>query len=230
MNKEIAGGVSPLKKRGGKAAKRATRKATGKGMGKSGIGGGYSGRGGYSKSGGGKNPGGYNVHTRFKPRAKPEGPKGGGGDTKETLAKPYSFDKDGNIVINNYNIQNTKGGTKNENININKNENINTNTSNVEKENKEILKSGEEYRTTEATTTSKRKSKGSFLEVWDENENNFQDKWKTQGGFDAWKIKAQKEIDEGYYSETRTVDGKKQKRTWTQKNDESKVYTPWVDA
>ena len=219
----IEGGVSPLKakrqaSRGGKEAGRATAKK-----------GGYlKGRGGYKKSSGtqgtGVNRGGYNVHTRFKPRAKPEGPKGGGGGTtKDAPQKPYSFDKDGDIVINNY--IDGKGGTQSQSQTQTQ-----TQPNNVEKENKEILKSGEQYRTTEGTTTSKRKSKGSFLEVWDANENNFQDKWKTQGGFDAWKIQAQKEIDEGYYSETRTVDGKKQKRTWTQKNDEPKVWTEWEDV
>jgi hypothetical protein len=220
------GGVTPLKKRGGKAARKVTAKATGKG-----VVSGYKGRGGYKKSGGGKNPGGYNVHTRFKPRAKPEGPKGGGGGSDPTSNKPYSFGPDGTIEINNYNIQNTKGGTDNKNENINTN--INTNTSNVEKENEKIienndkLKSGEEYRTTESTTESKRKSKGTFKEVWDANEDNFQSKW---ADFDTWKTQAQKEIDEGYYSETRTVAGKKQKRTWTQEGDGPKKYTPWVDV
>ena len=45
----------------------------------------------------------------------------------------------------------------------------------------------------------KRKSKGSFKEVWAANEDNFQDKWKDKGGYEAWKKQAQKEIDEGYY-------------------------------
>ena len=97
MSEEIVGGVSPLKKRGGKAAKRVTRKATGKG-----VVSGYKGRGGYKKSGGGKNKGGYNVHTRFKPRAAQSGPKGGTGDNgkDKTSDKPYSYDENGGIVIN----------------------------------------------------------------------------------------------------------------------------------
>jgi len=145
------GGVTPLKKRGGKAARKVTAKATGKG-----VVSGYKGRGGYSKSGGGKNPGGYNVHTRFEPRKKPEGPKGGGGSTGPGSNKPYSFDENGDIVINNYNIQNTKGGT-NKNENINTNTNTNTNNEKPEndkiKENEDRFGKGWEYRHTPGKTT-----------------------------------------------------------------------------
>ena len=92
----IIGGVSPLKakrqsSRGGKHAGKATAK---KGT--------YlKGRGGYAKSvgvrgGGGRNVGGYNIHTRFEPRKTPTA-SGVGGTTK--TQKPYSFDKDGNIVV-----------------------------------------------------------------------------------------------------------------------------------
>mgnify|MGYP003134033546 CR=1 FL=1 len=107
------GGTSPIKLRAGKAKSRRGGAEAGKATAKKGN---YlGGRGGYKKSSGaqgtGVNRGGYNVHTRFKPRAKPEAPKGGGGTTKETTPqKPYSFDKDGDIVINNY--IDGKGGTQ----------------------------------------------------------------------------------------------------------------------
>jgi|TARA_B110000211_G_scaffold55385_1_gene61634 hypothetical protein len=221
------GGVTPLKKRGGKAARKATAKKTGKG-----VVSGYKGRGGYKKSGGGKNPGGYNVHTRFKPRAVPAGPKGGGGGdgtTEPKTNKPYSFDENGDIVINNNNYINTNGGTQNQTQSQTQ-----TQTSNVKKENDKIkenndkLKSGVEYRGGEETNT--RKSGGSFTKVWEENKDNFQDKWADKGGFEGWKKKAEEEIAGGYYTETRTVNGKKEKRTWSQKNDEPKVYGPWGPA
>ena len=220
MDKEIVGGVSPLKKRGGKAAKRVTRNATGKG-----VVSGYKGRGGYKKSGGGKNPGGYNVHTRFKPRAKQEGPKGGttAGAKEPTDNKPYTYDKDGKLVIN---INNTNTNTNNNNNNQNQDQ-IQTQTNPVKEEN-DKLNSGVEYRGGEVTNT--RKSGGSFKKVWGENKDNFQDKWANKGGYEGWKKKAQEEIDGGYYSETRTVNGKKEKRSWTQKNDEAKVWTEWGPA
>ena len=96
----IEGGVAPLKarqsSRGGKRAGKAT--ATGKR------------RGGFAKSGGkrgggGRNVGGYNVQTRFKPRAAQPikggvTSGGGGGD------KPVSHGKNGDMIfsptINNY--------------------------------------------------------------------------------------------------------------------------------
>jgi len=108
MSNNIIGGVSPLKarqsSRGGKRAGRATKTAKR--------------RGGFAKSvgkrgGGGRNVGGYNVQTRFQPRAtEPTGGiddiKLGGGGGGE---KPVSFDKSGNMVfsptINNY----VNGGT-----------------------------------------------------------------------------------------------------------------------
>jgi hypothetical protein len=94
------GGVSPLKLRASKAKSRRGGEEAGAATAKKG---GYlKGRGGYKKSSGtegtGVNRGGYNIHTRFKPRAKPEGPKGGVEPTPRK--KPYSFDKDGEIVIN----------------------------------------------------------------------------------------------------------------------------------
>lgn len=92
IDKEIIGGVSPLKarqsSRGGKNAARAT--STGKR------------RGGFAKSkgkrgGGGRNVGGYNVQTRFTP---PAGfaPRGSGGTTI-VPTKPYSFDPEGKMQV-----------------------------------------------------------------------------------------------------------------------------------
>ena len=110
------GGVSPIKKRGGRSAASAT--STGRR------------RGGFSqhKVGGGLNLGGYNVHTRFKPSKKWTPPSSGGttklGDkpTKKSGGggeKPYSFDKDGKLVFSpTINITNNP-------TNINKNANVN---------------------------------------------------------------------------------------------------------
>mgnify|MGYP005825183057 CR=1 FL=1 len=103
-NMNTKGGTSPIKlragsaksRRGGKEAGTATAKGHGK-MGQKWLGG----RGGYKKSSGaqgtGVNRGGYNVHTRFKPRAIPGAPKGG--VEYNPRKKPYSFDKDGEIVL-----------------------------------------------------------------------------------------------------------------------------------
>ena len=233
----IKGGASPTKlraskgksRRGGAEAGKATAKTTSSGMVRKKY---LGGRGGYKKSSGkqgtGVNRGGYNVHTRFKPRAVPAGPKGGGsGTTEPKTNKPYSFDENGDIVINNNNYINTNGGTQSQTQ-------TQTQTNNVEKENEKIkenndkLKSGVEYRGGEKTNT--RKSGGKFTKVWEENKDNFQDKWADKGGFEGWKKKAEEEIAGGYYTETRTVNGKKEKRTWSQKNDESKVYGPWGPA
>jgi len=68
-----------------------------------------------------------------------------------------------------------------------------------------------EYKQDPDTTISKRKSKGTFDEVWDANEDNFQDKWDSK---EDWIKQAQKEIDAGYYSETKTIKGKKYSRTY----------------
>ena len=92
IDKEIIGGVSPLKarqsSRGGKNAARAT--STGKR------------RGGFAKSkgkrgGGGRNVGGYNVQTRFTPPAGFAPP--GSGGTTIVPTKPYSFDPDGKMQV-----------------------------------------------------------------------------------------------------------------------------------
>ena len=102
MNEEIIGGVSPLKKRrtGGVSGKKTTRGGTEAGAATSKKGGYLKGRGGYAKSrgiegGGGQNVGGYNIHTRFVPRKSPTAPKVGSG-----TSKPYSYDKDGELVVN----------------------------------------------------------------------------------------------------------------------------------
>ena len=110
MNIETKGGVSPLKKRrtGGVSGKKTTRGGTEAGAATSKKGGYLKGRGGYAKSrgiegGGGQNVGGYNIHTRFVPRKSPTAPKVGSG-----TSKPYSYDKDGNLIIGNT----PQGGTQ----------------------------------------------------------------------------------------------------------------------
>lgn len=159
----MIGGVSPLKARqshrGGERAAKAT--ATSRR------------RGGFSRSkgkrgAGGRNPGGYNVQTRFTPSVIRPFPSSGGTTTIDTSKKPYEYDKDGKLVMT-------------------------------------------EYKQDPDTTTSKRKSKGTFDEVWDANEDNFQDKWNSK---EDWIKQAQKEIDAGYYSETKTIKGKKYSRTY----------------
>jgi len=97
INKEIVGGVSPLKKkarqssRGGAAAGAATKTAKQ--------------RGGFAKStgargAGGRNVGGYNVNTRFKSRAAWTPPGSGGTATIPDPEKPYSYTPDGELVVN----------------------------------------------------------------------------------------------------------------------------------
>jgi hypothetical protein len=176
-NINIIGGVSPLKARqatrGGEYAGAATRTAKR--------------RGGYGKStgvrgAGGRNVGGYNVRTRFTSRGEWQKPASGG--TTYIPTKPYSFDKDGKVVVNPL--------------------------------------EGYDYRQDPSTTTSTRKSKGTFDEVWAANENNFQAEWDSK---EQWIKQAQKEIDEGYY-DTKTVDGQKWRRSYTKKDaDAEKVYT-----
>ena len=169
MNTNTTGGVSPLKAkrqahRGGPKAAKAT--ATSKR------------RGGFSKSkgkrgAGGRNPGGYNVQTRFTPSVIQPFPGSGGTTTIDTSKKPYTYDKDGKLIMTEYkqdpDTSVTEGG---------------------------------------------RQSKGTFKEVWEANEDNFQDKWVDKGGYEGWKKQAQKEIDAGYYSETKTIKGKKYSRTY----------------
>ena len=147
-NKDIIGGVSPLKarqeSRGGKYAGKAT--ATAKR------------RGGFAKSkgkrgAGGRNVGGYNVQTRFKADKWVPPPSGGvtGIMPMGWMEKPYSYDPEGNLQMT-------------------------------------------EYKQDPDKITPKRKSKGTFDEVWDANEDNFQDKWDSK---EQWIEQAQKEIDEG---------------------------------
>ena len=89
------------------------------------------------------------------------------------------------------------------------------------------IKVGTEYRTLPGEKANK--SKGTFDEVWDANENNFQDEWKDKGGKEAWKKQAQSEIDEGYYVGEGT-DPRDQYRTWKQVNKNSaKTFSEWED-
>ena len=175
-NKDIVGGVSPLKQRqktrGGKYAKKAT--ATSKR------------RGGFAKSkgewgGGGRNVGGYNVQTSF------------------TAGPAWVKPADASI------------GTKIKPKKTIAQELLDT----------ELITEGTRYKEDPdiVTTTTERKSKGSFDEVWDANKNNFQDKWKDKGGKEAWIKQAKKEIKAGYYkSRTKTVAGQKWKQTYQMKD------------
>ena len=89
---------------------------------------------------------------------------------------------------------------------------------------------GYDYKQDPDVTTSKRKSGGTFDEVWNRNDKDFQNKWAAQdvdgdGGFEAWKKQAQKEIDAGYY-DTKTENGKKFRKSYTKKDEDAeKVYT-----
>ena len=166
MNEEIIGGVSPLKRKAGRAKSRRGGAEAGKATAKKGNW--LGGRGGYKKASGkqgtGVNRGGYNVHTRFKPREKPDAPKGGGtGGGDPTSNKPYSYDKDGNIVIHNNNYINTAGGT-------NTNTNINTNTNNVKNENDQINDEfGYRFETEDGETTESMEETNdtSYRSVWE---------------------------------------------------------------
>ena len=97
IDKEIIGGVSPLKQRqksrGGQDAKTATSKSIGQTSAQN--------RGGFAKSkgvrgGGGRNVGGYNAQTRFKVEPWRKPPSGG---TTVIPTKPYSYDADGNMQV-----------------------------------------------------------------------------------------------------------------------------------
>ena len=94
MNTNTTGGVSPLKARqshrGGERAARATATSIR--------------RGGFSESrgkrgAGGRNPGGYNVQTRFTPSVIRPFPSSGGTTTIDTSKKPYEYDKDGKLQM-----------------------------------------------------------------------------------------------------------------------------------
>ena len=239
MNKKIAGGVTPLKLRAGNAKSRRGGKQAGKATAKKGN---YlGGRGGYDKASGkqgtGTNRGGYNIHTRFKPRAVPGGPKGGGGgSTKEpTDNKPYSFDKNGNIVIHNNNYIDTKGGTQ-------------TLTNNVKTEDKKIddnnkLLSGEEYKQEDGVTTTKTvktDKDGNVVKPEDRVCNPaYPAAHGGKGGPGSPECLAYEKhrednpVDRSERKSgtvTTTTGGKKMKRTWTQVPPADRVYSPWEPA
>ena len=83
---------------------------------------------------------------------------------------------------------------------------------------------GSDFKSDPDVTTSERKSGGTFDEVWDANKDNFQDKW---GSKEEWKIQAQKEIDAGYYSETKTVKGQKYQQDWKKVDGEKVITKKW---
>ena len=227
--------VSPLKRkksyRGGTKVKKAAT-ATSKR------------RGGFAKSTATSNKAGYNVQTRFK-YTRGQAPASGSPESPAAPApqKPYSFDKDGNVVVNNY-IDVAGGTNENINKNININENINTNNNPDDKtKTSDKYKSGEEYRTIGG------KTRESYEQVWERKKDKYMTKGqKSRMGTDKNAYNVFANIDEYIdYMERvkeyrKTKEGKewtekniksskerKQKRTWEQKNDEPKVYTPWED-
>ena len=223
----IKGGASPTKLRASKGKSRRGGAEAGKATAKKGN---YlGGRGGYKKSSGkqgtGVNRGGYNVHTRFKPRAVPAGPKGGGsGTTEPKTNKPYSFDENGDIVINNNNYINTNGGTKNENTNTNTN--INTNTSNVKKENDKIKENNDKIRSGTENRTKKGKLP-TYQESWDMDSkgvrtsgdyNTFEDYEKAAI---AWNRK--NGVKTSSYGESRSWEQKQVDGVW-----QDRTYTDWT--
>ena len=149
MENNITGGVSPLKKRGGKHARAAT--ATSRR------------RGGFSSSSSTKNPGGYNVNTRFS-MDKWDPPASGG--TLQVPVKPYSYDtKTGESVIN----QPTDIETGETNIN-------------------RSTEGTPGYWTYKDVTNTE--GLEAYKKVWDANKNDLQGKY--EGDFDKWVGAAEK--------------------------------------
>ena len=97
IDKEILGGVSPLKqkrqsKRGGGSAKKATSSTK--------RAGGFAASKG-KRGGGGRNVGGYNAQTRFKASKWTPPPSGGTRTmTSPPAGKPYSYDPEGRMQVN----------------------------------------------------------------------------------------------------------------------------------
>jgi len=85
--------------------------------------------------------------------------------------------------------------------------------------------SGTEYKQDpDVTTTSgTTESKGTYSEVWKANEDNFQDKWKDKGGYDAW-VKEAKAWNKKQKPQTKTVAGQKYERKYSQEEGKDKVY------
>jgi len=193
IDKEILGGVSPLKarqaSRGGSNAKTATSTTKR--------------RGGFAASegvrgGGGRNVGGYNVQTRFKADKWTPPPSGG---TTVIPTKPYSYDKDGNMKIDptatSIYTDAVKGGTTTEKT-------------------KKTSKSGVEIG---AWNKEEHGGKGpTWDEAWELNLENIQDKYKTIDDYksEQRKIKSgdikgasKQEIESSMYDEkTVTKEGK----------------------
>ena len=212
--KDIIGGVSPLKqvvkaKRGGKAAKAATKTAKQ--------------RGGYGKVTPTTNRGGYNVNTRFKAREAWKAPGSGGSTTKSGTpsaepSKPYSYMPGGGITINNNPT------------------NINTNT--VDKGSGEQTQTQSQSLNQEWVPGTKEEgywketdsgSLESYKSVWNRNKDGIQQKYKTLEDFtkaaeEWWASEAgqnykgkkdreyviTKEATEGYYKTTGGVQSQSQ--------------------
>jgi len=215
------GGVSPIKKRGGRSAAGAT--STGRR------------RGGFGqhKVGGGLNLGGYNVHTRFKPSKKWTPPSSGGttklGDkpTKKSDGgeKPYSFDKDGKLVFSpTININNNP-------TNINKNANVNNPGGGTSSTTTTTENSGY-WENQPIVTKEETKSLESYKSTWERNKDGIKDKYDNYDDYVAaaekwWKSESGQKKKEERKSGSKTtskdnwvwIDGKKTKTTTKEDKD-----------
>lgn len=158
--------VSPLKKRGkrgshasvrgSKYARKATKKGRHGGFGKSkGV-----------KGGGGRNIGGYNVQTRFSPRAAETTPSGGGGVSSGGTSQPYSYDKGGNMVFS-PTINNIIGG------------------GDQEQSQTQSQTQGMEWVPPEYGTRTVNGKLPTYREAWDNNNKDVQDKYDTFEDFEV---------------------------------------------
>ena len=206
-NKEMLGGVSPIKarqsSRGGKHAGKATA-TSGR-------------RGGFAKStgkrgGGGRNVGGYNVQTRFR-ADKWTPPKSGGtmtyptGKPKEEAPapqKPYTYTPEGEMVI-----------TPSVDANANANATATTSTTTETTDPTGYYEDIYEDRT---TTTGGLES---YKSVWNRNKDNIQGRFSSYDDF-------VKEADRWWDEEA--SEEQKQKRNKTTKTERVKVGERWVET
>ena len=176
MNKKIIGGVSPLKKlviKGGKSRKGGTKsksKATKT----------SKREGGFGKSTGDHNRAGYNVQTRFKV-TNGKTPPGSTPSTPSTPKvaspeKPYSFDKDGNMVFN---------------VNVNQNQNQNQGGGGETKTKTKTTTAPDTWEEVEESV-----DLGSYQEAWDKMDSKKQATYKDINDFakqaDDWWVKKAK--------------------------------------
>ena len=199
-NEEIIGGVSPLKKkrqskRGGEYAGKATKTAKR--------------RGGFAKSkgkrgAGGRNVGGYNVMTRFTPRAPWTPPASGG--TSYIAEKPFTPDT----------IDTIKQPPQSDPL---------SGTEYKEDPDKVTTIKGERtaYRTNWDSHEGKNKYRDKH-ETFDDYVKSSEDWWDEEAEKAGM---SKEEFKKQYFTETKTEKGKKWERTWTQKSGEDKVYSEW---